>query len=203
MFFQSFNTKFHYRILKLLVIPGVSLLLFACENDIEKIHSITDNTEQPELSATDATILYSDSGKVEMKLTANRILQFSKAERPYIEFPDGMYVEFYDDSLNIESQMKSNYAIYYMDEKMWEARGDVEAINNIKGEKLNTEELFWDEDKKTIYSNNFSRIQTADGTFYGENGFESNQRFSKWRLKGSRGTVNLKENNKEQKDSQP
>ena len=192
--FKVKNIKGYALILKLLVIPGVSLLLSSCENDIEKIHSITSQIEHPELSAENAIILYSDSGKVEMKLTANRIAQFSKAERPYIEFPDGIYVEFYDDSLNIESQMRSNYAIYYMDDKRWEARGDVEAINKIKGEKLNTEELFWDENKRTIYSNSFSRIETADGTFYGENGFESNQRFSKWRLKGSRGTVNLKEN---------
>lgn len=170
------------------------MLLSSCENDIEKIHSITSNTDYPELSAENTTILYSDSGKVAMKLTANRIAQYSKAEKPYIEFPDGIYVEFYDDSLNIESQMRSNYAIYYTDDKMWEARGDVEAINKMKGEKLNTEELFWDESKRSIYSNSFSRIETADGTFYGENGFESNQRFSKWRLKGSRGTVNLKEN---------
>jgi LPS export ABC transporter protein LptC len=184
-------------LLKLLVIPGVSLLLLSCENDIEKINLITDGTEQPELAGEGVEILYSDSALVKMKLNAKTVRQFSQAERPYIEFPDGINVEFYGDSLNIESELSANYAIYYINEKLWEARGNVEANNLQKGEKLNTEELFWDETKETIYSNSSSRIETAEGTFYGQEGFVSNQNFSKWKLKGSRGTVNMKEDTDE------
>ncbi len=182
-----------YSLLKLLFITGVSLLFVSCENDIEKINSITNSSEMPEVSASNVEVLYSDSGFVQMKLTAEVIKQFSNIEKPYIEFPEGIYVRFYDDSLNVESEIRANYAIYHTDEKLWEARGNVVANNLEKGEKLNTEELFWDEDKKTIYSNSFSRIETLDGTFYGQDGFESNQRFSKWRLKSSRGTVNFKD----------
>ena len=29
-------------------------------------------------------------------------------------------------------------------------------------------------------------------SFYGQDGFDSNQSFTKWKLKGSRGTVNIK-----------
>ena len=147
----------------------------------------------PEISADNVEIIYSDSGFVRMKLEAKYIRQFSKVEDPYIEFPEGIYVRFYDDSLNVESEIRANYAIYHTDDKLWDARGNVVASNLKNGEKLNTEQLFWDENKKTIYSNSFSRIETQDGTFYGQDGFESNQRFSKWKLKSSRGTVNIKD----------
>jgi LPS export ABC transporter protein LptC len=191
MFLQG-NTYLQ-KIKKLLVFPGVFFLLLSCENDIEKIRSLTDPTDLPDISAEVVEIIYTDSSNLEMILEAPSIRRFSNVERPYMEFPEGMYVRFYDDSLQLESEIRADYAIYYSEERLWEARGDVFANNLKKGEKLNTEELFWDEEKKTIYSNSFSRIETEDGTFYGQDGFESNQRFSKWRLKGSRGTVNFKD----------
>jgi LPS export ABC transporter protein LptC len=186
-------TKILYSLFtKLPVILGVSLLC-SCETDIEKINSITAQGEYPEITAKKMEIIFSDSGKVQMQMFAESIRQFAKAERPYIEFPDGIEVKFFDDSLHLESEIKANQAVYYTEERIWEARGNVIAVNLQKGETLNTEELFWDENKKLIYSNSFSRIETTDGTFYGQNGFESNQQFSRWKLKGSRGTVNFKD----------
>ncbi|MFW5645346.1 MAG: LPS export ABC transporter periplasmic protein LptC [Bacteroidota bacterium] len=183
---------------RLLVFPGVFFLLFSCENDIEKIKSLTDPSELPNVRAKTVEIIYTDSSELEMILEAPSIKQFNKDvdRRPHIEFPEGIHVKFYDDSMNIESEITANYAIYYQDDKLWEAKGNVVAHNIEKG-KLNTEVLFWDENKELIYSNTFSRIETEDGTFYGQDGFESNQRFTKWRLKGSRGTVNIKEADEE------
>lgn len=178
---------------RLLVLSGVFFLPFACENDIQRIQSLTDSENLPTVSGEDIEIIYTDSAKLEMILRAGKIKQFTNEERPYIEFPDGIYIEFYDDSLNIEATMKADYALYYNEDKLWEARGNVEAHNMLKNEQLNSEELFWEEEKELIYSNSFSRIKTEDGIFYGQDGFESNQKFSKWKLKGSRGTVNIKE----------
>ncbi len=179
-------------IIKLLILLGV-FCLSACENDIERIHSLTNANNFPEISGKKVEILYSDSGKVKMQLNADEIQQFAKADRPYVEFPKGIHVVFFDDSLNIESEVIADYAKYYQDDKLWEARGNVIANNTAKGEKLNTEELFWDENLGRIYSNSFSRIENNDGTFYGQNGFESNQKFSHWKLKGSRGSVKIKD----------
>ncbi len=165
----------------------------ACENDIEKINSLTNTNNLPEVSGKKVEILYSDSGQVKMQLSAQEILQFSKAERPYVEFPKGIHVIFFDDSLKTESEITADYAKYFQEEKLWEARGNVVANNLATGEKLNSEELFWDENQEKIYSNSFSRIENNDGTFYGQNGFESNQKFTHWKLKGSRGSVNLKD----------
>lgn len=168
--------------------------MFSCENDIEKIKSLTDPSELPNVYAKKVEIIYTDSSDLQMILEAPSIKQFSKEvdRRPYIEFPDGIHVKFYDDSMKIESEITANYAIYYQDDKLWEAKGNVVAHNIEKG-RLNTEVLFWDENKELIYSNSFSRIETEDGTFYGQDGFEANQRFTKWRLKGSSGTVKIKE----------
>jgi LPS export ABC transporter protein LptC len=180
------------KLIKLLIIPGVFCIV-ACENDIEIINSLTNTNNLPELKGKKVETLYSDSGKVKMQLNADEILQFGKAERPYIEFPQGIHVIFFDDSLKLESEIIADYAKYFTDEKLWEARGNVIALNNASGEKLNTEELFWDETQQRIYSNSFSRIENKDGIFYGQKGFETNQKFAPLRLKSSRGTVNVKD----------
>ncbi len=182
---------------RLLVLPGVFFLTLSCENDIQRIQSLTNFESLPDISGENIEIIYTDSSRLEMVLRASEIKQYSKEKRPYIEFPKGIYVEFYDDSSKIEATMKADYALYYTEDKFWEARGNVFAENRKEKEKLNTEELFWDENRKLIHSNSFSRIETEDGTFYGQDGFESNQKFTKWKLKGSRGTVNIKEEDEE------
>ena len=174
------------------MISGV-FFLFACENDIERINLLTNPEELPDIQGEDMEILYSDSGMVKTKLIAKSIKQYSKIERPYFEFPNGIHVFFYNADMEYESEMTADYAIYSNEEKFWVARGNVMAVNYGKGEKLNTEELFWDENTRKIYSNSFSRIENKDGTFYGQNGFEANQKLTSWKLKGSRGTLHVKD----------
>ena len=186
-------------IIKLLVIPGV-FCVTACENDIEKINSITSTNNFPEISGKKVEVLYSDSAKVKMQLNADEILQFAKAERPYIEFPKGIRIIFYDDSLRIDSELSANYAKYFQNEKLWEARGNVIAKKISSGEKLNTEELFWDENQDRIYSNSFSRIERKNMVYYGKQGFETNQKFKPLRLKSSNATIQIQDEANPRKD---
>jgi LPS export ABC transporter protein LptC len=178
--------------LKLLVIPGVTFL-FSCENEIEKINLLTSSTDYPDMSGKKVEIIYSDSGKVQVKLAADEIKRFSKVEKPYLEFPKGIDVIFYNDTLGISAHLTADYAIYYTMVKLWEARGNVIVRDLEEGRMLNSEELFWDEDKGKVYSNIFSRIEDKDGTYYGENGFESDQNLKRFKFKNFRGTVNLKD----------
>jgi LPS export ABC transporter protein LptC len=180
-----------------ILLPGILLLVFSlyfisCENDIEKINSLPGNTTLPEVSGKNFEIIHSDSGKVKVRILAPELHKYDLIEQPYIEFTRGMKAYFYDDSLKIESVIEAGYVKYFEKERLWEAKNNVEARNLKKGEQLNTEHLFWNEQKKIIYSNTNSRIVTEDGTFYGEKGFEANQDLSKWKLKSSKGTVNVK-----------
>ena len=169
------------------------LLVCSCENDIQKINTITASSNLPEATGEVYEIIYSDSALIRVKVLADEIKQYKSHERPYIEFPKGMTAEFYDDSMEVESTIRANYVIYYNEEGLWEAKNDVEIVNLKTKEQLNTEHLYWDENKELVYSNTYTRIVNEDGTFYGERGFEANQDFSWWQLKGTKGTVNVKD----------
>lgn len=164
-----------------------------CENDIERIHLLTSDNEAPIISGTNVNVMYSDSGKVKIQILAPVYQQFPNREKPYMEFPEGIEVYFYNDSMTMESKMRSDYAIYYSEEKLWHATGNVEVHKLSSGDAMNTEELYWDEEKQLIYSDVHTRVQNEDGIFYGKRGFEAFQDFTNWKLKGSSGTVNVKD----------
>ncbi len=186
--FVEIMMRIPYIIAILLVSLGFSK---GCENDIERINLLTSDMEAPTISGSNVNVIYSDSGKVKVQILAATYEQYPKAERPYMEFPDGMEVFFYNDSMKMESAIRSDYAIYYSEEKLWHAIGNVEVQKYSSGDALNTEELYWDEEKELIYSDVYTKVQNQDGTFYGKRGFEAFQDFSNWQLKGTSGTVNV------------
>lgn len=165
----------------------------ACENDLDKIHTITSIDHFPDASGKKYEILYSDSFRVRVRILAPEIERYARIEEPYIKFPKGMTAYFYNDSLKIEAYIKAKDVIYYEKDYLWEARNNVEGRNLANGNQINTEHMFWDERKHLIYSTSRSRIVNADGTFYGENGFEARQDLSWYRLKKSKGVVTFKD----------
>ncbi len=172
---------------------AIITIFVSCENDIEKIKSFENNKEIPTLTSKDAEIIYTDSASLKVIINTPLIRQYGEHEEPFWEFPNGIHVRFFDEKEELESVITSEYAIYHVDNKLWEAKNKVEAKNLKKKEQLNTEQLFWDEKEQAIYSNKFTRIENEDGIFFGEGGFEANQDFTKWKLKSSRGTVNYKD----------
>ncbi len=169
------------------------IFLCSCENDIEKINTVTGSDQIPDVSGKMVEIMYSDSGKLKVMITAPEVKVYEDIKEPYTEFPAGMTTRFYDDSLTREAEITAGNVVYYKKKKLWEAKNDVRAINLKNNETLNTEHMFWDEKEKIIYSDAYSRIVNENGVFYGKNGFEANQNLTHWKLIGSKGTVNIKD----------
>ena len=156
----------------------------SCENNLEKVKAITSLENFPDAAGYEYEILYSDSSRVQVRILAPEIQRYARAEEPYIDFPKGMTAYFYNDSIQIMSIIKAKNVVYFENERLWEAKNDVEARNLENGSQINTEHMFWDEEKKEIYSSTHSRIVNTDGTFYGEEGFVAKQDLSWYRLKG-------------------
>lgn len=185
--FSICNRFIHHIVL---AIAG-TLLIVSCKNDLETIKSLTDEENAATLSAKNSEILYTEQGKLKVKVLAPTTNSYPNAEEPYTEFPDGITVFNFNDSLAVESQITANYAIYYEEKELWNARYNVVAMNK-KGEILNTEQLFWDEKKKTIYSHDMVKITTEDGVTFGE-GFESDEMFTDWFILKPTGSYYLNE----------
>ncbi len=176
-----------------LFFSGFVLLLFSCRNDIEKVHAFASEMDLPELGAKDIEIEYTDTAKLQMRFKAPVVNQYSKAQEPYYEFPKGIEVYFYDKDEKVQSIITANYSIYFEKKELWEARDSVVARNLESGERIESEQMFWDQKKELIYSEVFTKITDEDGVYYGEKGFEAAQDLSYYRLKASTGKVKVKD----------
>ena len=177
----------HAFLLLLLVIA----VMTGCKSDLETIEAVTRMDEGPLESAFDIEVVYTDQAIVRMILQAPQMDRYDHEEK-YLEMPQGLYVVFYDTLMKQTSSLSAKYAISFDDLEIIEARDDVIVINE-KGEKLNTEQLIWDQKNEIIYSEKFVRITTEDEVTYGE-GFRADERFDTWEISNPRGTIRVEDN---------
>ncbi|OFY59434.1 MAG: LPS export ABC transporter periplasmic protein LptC [Bacteroidetes bacterium RBG_13_46_8] len=177
----------------LFLLAAVVILTDSCENDIATIKALNEDLNMPSQTGSNVQITYTDSGQIKIKLMAPELKRFSRENDPYYEFPKGLKVLFYQSDGKVESHIVADYALFYEKQELWEARNNVVAINERTREQLFTEHIFWNQKEETIYSDQFTKIINADGTFYGEKGFEARQDLTKWKLKSSKGSVNVKD----------
>jgi len=164
-------------------------MLISCQSDIEVISSLTNINNLPSHTTINLETIYTDSAKIQLKIKSKLVKRFNLEEGSYLEFPKGLEVFFYDENEKIESQLSARYAIYHEADELWEAKDSVVVIN-AKDEILNTEQLFWDENKKLIYTSKFVSITTTSEIIYGD-GLEANENFTNWKIMKPRGTFYL------------
>ncbi len=165
------------------------MMLFACENDIKIINSLSQVDSMPVEFARDIEVYYSDSGKVQACLESPFMTR-NEDNESYIEFPDGFKIVFFDSVLNPKSEITANYGISFEKKKIMEAKNNVVVKNIEKGEQLETEHLVWDRNKKTIYSEVFVKITRDDEVIYGD-GLISDQNFEYYKIKNASGEFHI------------
>lgn len=152
------------------------LLLAACENDLEKVNDI--GARKPNVEeAFNVQSLLSQNGTIKAKLIAPYMLRYS-LDTAYLEFTKTLHVNFYDSTGKIESQLDARYGKYL------ETRGkvylrDSVVVFNTAGDTLRAPDLWWDQNTKKFYTDNFVRFKSATKTIYGGKGFEAEQDLSK------------------------
>ena len=160
----------------------VMLLLFTSCSRGEKVfgEAVTERDSLPVLATYDVNTLISDSGLIRYRIVADEWLIFDRKTPSYWSFEKGVYLEKFDENHVVDADIKADTAYYYDNDRLWELRGDV-AIKNLKGERFNTELLFWDEKTQRVYSDRFIRIEQVDKVVTGE-GFESNQSMTEYTI---------------------
>jgi len=166
----------------------ITTVIFSCQTNPQKMEALVKDLEEPVVISEDVEWFYTKNGLASHRLTSPKVLRF-EGQIEYIEFPLGLEVFSFNVYGEDEAFMKSDYAIQHLDDKTIEAKGGV-LLENLKGEKLETEFLVWDEKRGQIFTEELVKITKQGQLIIGE-GFESNTSFSKYTLKNSRGIINL------------
>lgn len=172
-----------YRVL--LFVACISLA--ACSSNVTQEKFVEPYTGAM-MTAKNITTIYSDSGYKKVKLDAPLQLLLQNNDR---EFPEGIYVEFFDKTTTPKAILTSNYAIFYKDKNLYKISGKVVVDNKDQGKKLSTEELFWSPITKKIYTDKHILIETPSEIIEGK-GLDANQDFSSYSIRNPIGVVSVK-----------
>lgn len=158
------------------------LLFFSCGGGKKEVgDAITERDSLPSMNTLGVTVFISDSGITRYKMTAEEWLWYDKKDPPYQAFEKGAYLEKYDSVFNIEATIEADTVYYYDKKNLWELRSNVK-IENIKGERFDTDLLFWDQGTGRVYSDKYIKIQQIERTIAGI-GFESNRDMTDYRIR--------------------
>lgn len=168
----------------------VAVLVAACETKTNEIPK-SDLLTLPTVTGRDITSQFIDSGKIQLRFITPLIEQYSNKESQYSEFRHGLTAIFYDGKPNPVASVTGKYAKYTNEDNLWQLKDSVVVLNE-KKDKLETELLFWDQQKDLIYTDRFVKITTEDQIIQGF-GFESDSRLVKRKIKKVTATITLKD----------
>ena len=142
------------------------------------------------MSANNIEVLFSDSGKVQAKLTSPLMNRYA-GESPFLEFPNGFKIYMFDSVQQISSTITGNRGIRKEYSHVMEAWGNVVVRNVKKNEQINTEHLIWDENQHKIWSDVKVRIIRPDQILNGTS-MESNESFTRYSIQDPVGEMAVK-----------
>ena len=167
-------------------------MFFSCTNDVKEVRDFLADKNMPIGEAYNINHRHTDSGRVNIKMRAPVMLDFdNRKDHPYSEFPDGIKIttiEKNGDSVTIEG----DYAISFKKTSVSEIRNNVVIINYGKNNKLETEQVYWDQKTHYFFTEKKFKFYTVTDTINGI-GFEASEDLQVWWVKNQTGIINIKE----------
>ena len=190
------------RLLPLLIIAICVIIITSSCKDEKKnfIDDIENATESPTMLTRNVETFISDSGITRYRITADIWYVYDEAKEPRWTFPQGLFLEQFDNDFRQNSKVNCDSAIYFSNKKLWRLDGDVVMVN-VACDSFLTKQLFWDQHTKRIYSDTaFIRIVSKDRTIEGY-GFSSNEQMTDYSIKHPTAIFSAKNLRKSPQDS--
>lgn len=155
--------------------------VLSCKKKGEDFIDVTFDPETMPSMVTDSVVtLISDSGLTRYKLVAELWQIYDKAKEPFWYFPEGLYLERFDDGFSVEATIYADTAWNFTDKRLWHLKGNVEVMN-MEGDEFKSDELFWNQQEAKVYSDEYIEIKKGELELKGY-GFISNQEMTVYRI---------------------
>ena len=156
---------------------------------MSEVEKVMEGSNLPAQTTTEPIFWYTDSGKVQNKLSADKLDRFV-GDSTYTVFTGHVKLVFYNDTGSVDGTLTSQKGFIYGNHQgIMEARDSVR-FKNSAGDILRTERLIWNRDSAKVYTNSQVTIQRKDAVIYGK-GLVSDQNFSHYRILHPSGNLYL------------
>ena len=156
---------------------AVAFVVFSCKGKLGEAEAI-DLSETPVQTVRDMFIVQTENGRIKMRSEAPVMERYERDTLSYELFPEGFFVYGYTEDEKLETEIvadKARHLRYKDGREIWEAYGNVVVKNLMKQEVMETDTLYWDQEKEKIYTHCYVRMYSPDGFMQGY-GMESDQR---------------------------
>lgn len=164
----------------------------ACSEKMKVNNLLEYDGKFPDESAEEMEVVYSEDGIKNFELFApllNKYYEESDLYVSYMDCPLGITIISYNDDGEKQSILTADYAISEEMKRTMEARNNVVLKNLIKNETIETEQIIWDKNKRKIYSETEVKYTKSDGSVSYGDGFDADERFSKYSVRNPRGEI--------------
>jgi LPS export ABC transporter protein LptC len=171
------NTLFNKNTTLAVALLSSCFFMLACENNVNEVQALSARIGGIDVGK-DVSIFISTDGKMTAKLMAPLMRKYLVDSGKMVEFPNTLKVDFYKDSLHIESKLTANYANYKETENKVFLKDNV-IVYNVLGDTLWCKEMIWDQvtNKFTTDKEVIVKQHNPIAKIYGK-GFEANQDLS-------------------------
>lgn len=168
----------------------VATFLYSCSNDTQEVEQVNAPLKiYPLNEQRGAHITYSDSGISVLEIESGLVQDFGNMDPSYVYFGEGLEVKFYNGEQLSSTVLTADTARQIKSKDLWVIGGNVEVLNG-KGERMQTELLYWDKKEERIYSESAVQIIT-DGQLIMGKGFEADQEFNSYRIFKVQGEITI------------
>lgn len=168
-------------------------IICGCQDEAKKkAEAMSDEelAQVPGMVTTDVSMLISDSGKIRYHVITPVWYTYNlNPSNDYWYFPEGIELNQLNYRKESVSRLLADTAYNFQNKKLWRLVGNVR-MSNVRGEKFNTEELFWDMRAEKVYSDSFIHIERNHDILEGY-GFTSNQDFSVYEVRQTTGIFEI------------
>ena len=156
------------------------LCLSGCINDPADVARLEEALDDEVELARGVQLLWSDSARVRLILEAPTMYSYLAPTEARQEFPDGVVTYFLDEFGDTTSTLSAQFGVYQRRDGLITVRDSV-VWQSIDEQRLETEELNWDENRELIYTGKFVVLTQPDYIITGY-GLESDASFQNARV---------------------
>jgi len=160
----------------------IAFFLTSCEEK-RKVEVLT-KYNGPLMSTENLNVIYSDSGRVKVKLTTAQQLKFQNEDEVY---PKAVYITFYDKNGVEYSSLRGDSGRYEKSNGLYKVMGNVFFFNRLQQQSLITDLLNWSPLRKKVYTDRKFTIKTPKEELHGI-GMDADQDFTHYTMRKTKGT---------------
>ena len=149
---------------------ALAFVVYSCKGNLSEAEKL-DLDKTPVQTVDDMFFIRSENGLLKMRVEAPRMEVYESDTLSYDLFPQGIRVYGYAEDGQLETTIVSRQARHetYSRRKkdVWSAFGRVIIRNIVKQQTMETDTIYWDGDKKEIWTNCYVKMYSDAGIMQG------------------------------------